>query len=453
MSRKKSSDYNKAISAISDGNIEELKKILKGKKPDFFTNPPWGLVSLAHMAIEKNNTDILTLLIKQGGINVLKQKNNVGETAAHWAVKNYFNDAFGLILEQAGVEVLEQGDRFGKTPVHFAGEWGRTDALELMIKKGGQKILEQRDKDRKTPAHWAARFGNEKTLALIVQEGGKEVLDQKDSEGKTPAHFAADGSYKLKTLQLILDQGGADVLKQKNALNQIPSHVAAEVNNFDGLIIMLKADKSLLDDKELGDLLRDKHYGQKALAEAGFTLEMLKEEQDQFLQNENKEIPEEKKNAKDYFSKESWYVEKQAILDKIFPNGAVDSADAEMALEHLVQHARHLLDRQNPTVEAQNKCDAIMQFMKSLKEVDSLQGAKELVVEKLRENPEDSNLTRYRPGFFNSYKNMSAFLFKLGGKSYGFEKKAVESRTGHYIVELADALSTEIEKQKNAPGL
>ena len=113
--------------------------------------------------------------------------------------------------------------------------------------------------------------------------------------------------------------------------------------------------------------------------------------------------------------------------------------------------------KKNPTDAAQAKCDALMKFMSSLKEADKgdnpiqspIQSAKELVEAKLREDPEDSDLTRYRPGVLSAYKNMSTILFKFGDKRYGFDGKAVESRTGHFLAKLEVALSAAAAEQED----
>lgn len=178
--REKHGTCNPLFSAVSSGNIETIKLLLKlGAGTDVNTNSI-NDGTVLYTAIDTGNSEIVELLLKHGADpNTLKKRNNK------------------------------------RTVLYTSTDEGKTEIVGLLLKHGADPNIP--DVTGITPLHRAARRGNIAVVKMLLTHGaninakgvrvtlkGKLVI--MSSPGYTPLHAAADKG-KLDIVKILVEHG------------------------------------------------------------------------------------------------------------------------------------------------------------------------------------------------------------------------------------------------------
>ncbi|RYP31996.1 hypothetical protein DL767_005441 [Monosporascus sp. MG133] len=124
--------------------------------------------SVLHMAVERKNLSIASLMIEQGvPVNV---RDNRGPPALHIAAEISCYPIAEL-LARNGADV-DQADVSGQTPLHVASRLGAVAVLELLV--GETRDVDARDEEKCTALHHAVANDHEEAVRVLVG-GGADV--------------------------------------------------------------------------------------------------------------------------------------------------------------------------------------------------------------------------------------------------------------------------------------
>ncbi len=206
-------------------------------------------VSALHVAVGKNNLEIVGLLIDRGAqINVEDQK---GRTPLTCAKASGSTEMIRLLSERGGKEtdyeahrikaaearlikavqkgniphveqLLDQGLSIdtaagnGHCLLDFAAERGDIEMGRFLISCGAS--VTRTDRYGRTALHWASGEGNAEMVRFLIEEGAN--INARDYQGMTPIHQAIVWTYgrEVKSLEVVkvLVEEGADVNAESN---------------------------------------------------------------------------------------------------------------------------------------------------------------------------------------------------------------------------------------------
>lgn len=141
-------------------------------------------IPLLHLAAEKNETKIVSMLLKHGYfINTLDSGNN---TALQTAIY-YKSDGVISVLLGQHIDINNQNIN-GDNALHIASANGSFAEVEILIKKGIN--INKQNKNGNTSLHIVAENNNAKITTLLIKH--KIRQDIKNNEGKTAKDVAID---------------------------------------------------------------------------------------------------------------------------------------------------------------------------------------------------------------------------------------------------------------------
>ena len=165
----KTVNEGKLLDASQDGNIEEVKRLIRNFKVD------------VNVADEYSNSTPLIDAVSYG----------------HKEVVNILLDAGALVDKTGGKN----------TPLNVATVYGRIDMVKLLIDNGAQLDIE--DGYGKTPLISATMRGHEETVKLLMNAGA--LVNKADKYGNTPLMWTAIKGFPDITSTLLNE--GADIDK------------------------------------------------------------------------------------------------------------------------------------------------------------------------------------------------------------------------------------------------
>ena len=189
---------------ITDGIDINLQNEKNGKTPLMF-------------AIEKQNTDIVNLLLKNGA-NVNKT-NIFGENSLIFALKTSNKELVELIINQ-NVRVDNQ-DINGKTALIYAIETNKDISLvELLLNKKAN--INIRTNNGMTPLMYASKFAHNKDIIVYLIKNGAQINDI-DDDNKTAVDYAKNNKHlenKLVTAmqKFLLSKSSSQKYSQEEVL-------------------------------------------------------------------------------------------------------------------------------------------------------------------------------------------------------------------------------------------
>nr|XP_046909522.1 uncharacterized protein LOC124490979 [Dermatophagoides farinae] len=250
--------------ALENGNHGVCRELLKesAKEQINMHKPETGETGI-HIAIRKKDTDMLRLMVDNGGD--VDQQNKDGQTALHMAA--IMGDE-GLIkfLHMVGAKpnIVDKQER---TPLHLATENGHMKTVDFLTEKFRASVHE-RTKDGSTlmhlasaaghpgtamvfmkkgvalhmpnkagakPIHMAASRGHTEVVKAIVQKG--ESVDSKTNEGYTALHIAVQSGH-AQVVEALIGMGAA-VQQEAGKNGETPLHTAARIENGKACVEML----------------------------------------------------------------------------------------------------------------------------------------------------------------------------------------------------------------------
>ena len=221
--KEKSYLQQRLLKACELGNLDEVKKIVAGKKvldlekcvaqSKTHRDPP------LHVAALHGQTDIVRYLVEEEGCKV-ESRNGYENTPLHRAANGGHLDIVKYLIEERKCNVMCIC-RWKRTPLHNACKHGRLEVVKYLLPK-----VDSSAKDsvlQLTPLQLAAEWGTAEVVQCMIDYG----VDYKstDSESKyTLLHLAAYGG-KLDIVKYLKERVGYDpMIKDKE--NKTPLHSA-----------------------------------------------------------------------------------------------------------------------------------------------------------------------------------------------------------------------------------
>jgi ankyrin repeat protein len=211
------------INVIKDGNIEQLKQIIKAEPDSVNDNDLFTRDCLTY-AVQYDQYEILKILLKNGA----KSNNQASDssTSLHRAVYKNNCDMVQLLLENSAN--INAQDCYNRTPLHWSAINKTVDCLKVLLKYSPN--LNVKDKDEMSPSMWACHLDHLDHLKLLTNLNDDDVkfnlnnLDS-DNDGRTWIHWSVRKNEPLKCLKFLLNNNSIG-LKDKEGKTCL--HVAAE---------------------------------------------------------------------------------------------------------------------------------------------------------------------------------------------------------------------------------
>ena len=219
------------LRAVNDENYEALKIFIKA---DISKEDKEGLNASLLIAVDKNNKDMVTLLLKNGA-NPDYEAGYYSDTPLHLAISKGFDDIVKLLLDKKADVNLKNS--YGNTPLHVAVSVGNDNLIKLLLDKKADVNAKGSGDD--TPLHIAIRKGYYDVAKLLLDR--KADINLKNRYGNTPLHVAIlNGS---KSFASLLIEKGADVNVVNNDKNTPLSIIATipdnNISGYDEIIKLL----------------------------------------------------------------------------------------------------------------------------------------------------------------------------------------------------------------------
>ena len=200
--------------AVYDSNTKHVKDLLGQDDVDITISDELGNVPL-HIAVEKDNVDIVKLLLEKGAsVEARTNKRNtplhmctsiptVNVLLEHGACLNASNDRKETLLHQCvgggtldlEVYAIKHGASVnafnidGETALHQisgrAFNCENISSMQMLLKNGAD--LSIKDASFKTALHHASRYSSAEAVKLLLDNGAE--LDAVDSAGNYPIHY------------------------------------------------------------------------------------------------------------------------------------------------------------------------------------------------------------------------------------------------------------------------
>lgn len=156
---------------------------------------------------------VQAILLKN--IQIIDQKNKLGQTALHQAAIDGYSDVCKLLLEnKANSEIL---DCFCKPPLFYAVNHDQIDVVMCLAEHGAE--LNSKGKNRHSPLYWAARKGDLKLCSYLIQKGAN--MNKKiEKFHQTPLHEATWKGH-LHIVKHLVEEGADIGIKDYEGSNAL----------------------------------------------------------------------------------------------------------------------------------------------------------------------------------------------------------------------------------------
>ncbi len=193
--------------AAEKGNLEEVKRLLKGKK-----------IKPNRLNVEKKTAlqgaakggylEIVRALLKAGAKPDIA--DHKGRTALQESAKRGHTEIVALLLKKkAKANRIDSKD---SSALHEACKKGHPEIIRALIEKGADDLINQQNYKGISPLHEAARKGQTEVAKLLLELGADP--EAKDSHGNRPAVLAETFGYD-ELAELL---GGMDYDEEGEAL-------------------------------------------------------------------------------------------------------------------------------------------------------------------------------------------------------------------------------------------
>ena len=139
------------------GDVEKMVELLLQGGADIDARTKDGRTSLSFAANAGRETV------------VVDQANNTGVTPLYIAAENGHTEVVALLVKEGGAAV-DQANNDGWTPLLTAADEGHTEVVALLVKEGGAAV-DQAINDGATPLLFAAQKGHTASVELLLQHG------------------------------------------------------------------------------------------------------------------------------------------------------------------------------------------------------------------------------------------------------------------------------------------
>ena len=159
------------------------------------------------------NPEFVKLLIEKGA--KVNAKDNNGQTALMWAAENGRTEIVNVLIKKGGVDMVDVPDKLGITAIMYAAEKGHTETVNVLVRIGSADVNNV-SKYGKTALILAAQNGHTDTVKLLLELGATATINHGNDDGNTALILAAEKGH-TSTVKLLLDYGATvDMLNDKD---------------------------------------------------------------------------------------------------------------------------------------------------------------------------------------------------------------------------------------------
>ena len=212
-------DEEKLVCASTEGNFEEVGRILSSGVTDINCVGGSGDSTPLCQAAKNSHTEVVQLLIDKGAKP--NSTDKYGRTPLYWAARKNCYKVIRILIDN-GADVREQ--MAGPTPLHWVAHYGHIDLLKSLMDKGAEP--DKKDCYGHTPLQWAKRspIKLDRDLVKLLLERGSEAGDTETHQELLT--WAADKGYR-DVVELLLDKGAKPNKADPDHHRQTPLHMAA----------------------------------------------------------------------------------------------------------------------------------------------------------------------------------------------------------------------------------
>ena len=195
-----------------------------------------------HKAAQSGHVNAVQAILLKN-MQIIDQKNNLGQTALHQAAIDGYSDVCKLLLENgANSEIL---DCFSKPPLFYAVNHDQFDVVICLAEHGAE--LNSKGKNRHSPLYWAARKGDLKLCTYLIEKGA-DVNKRIEKFQQTPLHEATWKGH-LHIVEHLVEKGADIAMKDYEGSNAL--HMACRRGHLGivNLLLLQKGSTSNCQDK------------------------------------------------------------------------------------------------------------------------------------------------------------------------------------------------------------
>ena len=172
------------INAVLKGNIENVKRLLKGKEQDY----NYGFNILHYQVLAEKKPDNIKIKVKTSLTK--KPQTNYGMTPMHIVCINPDSNFIKKLVQLGGDwNVL---DDLNRKPIHYAACCKSEKPLNYLLSLGA--LIDEVDKEKKSPLMYACLAGRIDCVKLLIKKGANILLKDKLTKN-TAYHFACKNGY------------------------------------------------------------------------------------------------------------------------------------------------------------------------------------------------------------------------------------------------------------------
>jgi len=193
------------LRACQDGNLGEVKRLVKGKKLDVNKFKDFSGMFGIHFAVERGFFDVLIYLIEHGAdVNC---RNNEQKTPLHLASVMFPpNMEIIMYLVDHGADI-DAKDTVLDTPLLLAASVANAEVVQYLIGKGAN--VAAANLTQRNMLHCAALGGNMDLVRCCVEQCKGFDVNAKTTDGFTPLFMAVDKN-NFEVVQYLVNLG-ADI--------------------------------------------------------------------------------------------------------------------------------------------------------------------------------------------------------------------------------------------------
>jgi ankyrin repeat protein len=216
-----------------------------------------------HYAANKDNIDVVKLLIPKMIPELINQNDEAGFTVLHVAVTNSNENLVKFLLQKMSINAINKAiEEDGLTAFHLAIIFDNEVIVKLFLEK--EVDINRVNKYGETALHIAVSYGSQALIKLILET---EVdVNKIDQEGITALHWAILHNSDNDIIKLFLYKMNDKSINQVNIYGKTAFHYAVEKGNKEIVKLLLEITNEkiiiqlLTDNQILSPILEDKEF-------------------------------------------------------------------------------------------------------------------------------------------------------------------------------------------------
>ena len=176
---------------------------------------------------EGRSITVIFKLMDMGGSELVKKRNEIGETALHFACMAKYSPSLHVISRLielgGGREMVMLSNECDQTALHYACMNSKNVSLDIiskLIEIGGRELVMKKEINGFTSLYCACDHENVSidVISKLIDVGGKELVMQKDFDraGSALNRACQQENVSVDIISKLLDIGGRELLMDQN---------------------------------------------------------------------------------------------------------------------------------------------------------------------------------------------------------------------------------------------